>query len=45
MTLENAKRLYQHYLDTNQSANAENMLKKRPDLAKKPKEKEKNGEK
>tara|TARA_R100000789_G_scaffold992_1_gene3555 strand:+ start:1132 stop:1269 length:138 start_codon:yes stop_codon:yes gene_type:complete len=45
MTAENAKRLYKHYMDTGQTANAENILARRPEIMDKPKEKAKDGKK
>tara|TARA_R100001480_G_scaffold130684_2_gene128116 strand:+ start:386 stop:532 length:147 start_codon:yes stop_codon:yes gene_type:complete len=34
MTLQNAQRLYEHYVDNGMSAQAEDILAKRPDLKK-----------
>tara|TARA_R100001086_G_scaffold205150_1_gene121007 strand:+ start:294 stop:440 length:147 start_codon:yes stop_codon:yes gene_type:complete len=34
MTFPNAKRLYDHYVATGQTANAEDMAKNRPEVAK-----------
>ena len=49
MTLENAKRLYKHYIDTGQTANAENIKARRQEIVEKPiekpKEKAKDGKK
>ena len=49
MTAENAKRLYKHYMDTGQTANAENIRARRREIVEKPvekpKEKAKDGKK
>lgn len=45
MTFENAKRLYDHYVKSNQLARAEELKKKYPALGEQPKEEKKEEEK